>query len=310
MSADGHQPASHGPEPREFSHPALWTIGLVAIIGALGWVFFHQIAAGKEKAKGEPAYALPKKASGPDHQALIADRSPAVLDRGEVLYGKNCASCHGPNGDGNPANITPVPRNFRTEALKNPLGSGPYAWYEVLSKGYGSGMPGFRNLPPEDRYAVAHFIRERWVKPNPAIYVENDAPEVAKQIPAKGGAAGEVAVDLDKVAPPAAILPAMAQSADKGVAEQVAVAAWLQRARTAGPGLAGLAAAGELVERQPGTGARWLALARRGDAAALAAALAAGDGGLPAAPALATLGREDLQHLATRLVAAASGTAP
>jgi hypothetical protein len=66
----------------------------------------------------------------------------------------------------------------------------------------------------------------------------------------------------------------------------------------------------ELVERQPGTGVRWLALARRGDAAALAAALAAGDGGLPAAPALAILGRDDLQHLATRLVAAASGTAP
>lgn len=299
MDSHGHDPHP-APEPREFSHPALWTAGLVAIIAALGWVFFHQIAAGREAAKGEPAYTVPKAASGPDHQTLIADRSQAVLDRGEVLYGKNCASCHGAAGDSNPSNITPHPRVFKAEALRNKLGGGPYAWYLVLTNGFGSGMPGFRNLSPEDRYAVLHFVRETWVKPNSEIYAADDPPEVAKQIPAKGGAAGEAAVDPATVHAPRAVQGVMARLAAAEAVRAAAVRDWLARAGAAGP-LPGLDGVADLARRRSAGAQDLLALARRGEAAALAAALADED----AEPALATMDRDDLQRLAARLVGAA-----
>lgn len=301
MDSHGHDPHP-APEPREFSHPVLWTAGLVAIIAGLGWVFFHQIAAGREGAKGEAKYTVPKAASGPDHQALIADRSQAVLDRGEVLYGKNCASCHGAKGDSNPANITPVPRQFRSEALKNKLGSGPYAWYQVLTAGYGSGMPGFRNLSPEDRYAVTHFVRETWVKPNAAIYVADDAPEVAKQIPAKGGASAEAAVDPASVHAPAAVQGVMARLAAEQAPRRAAVAAWLERAAVGATGVeaAAVAALRLQAERRPAAVEGLLAGAGSG-ASALAEALLAAGGD----PLFATIGRDDLQRVAARLAAAA-----
>lgn len=299
MDSPGHHPRPIR-EPREFSHPVLWTAGLVAIIAGLGWVFFHQISAGREGAKGEAKFTVPKPPSGPDHLVLIVDRSQAVLDRGEVLYGKNCASCHGAKGDANPANISPAPRVFKDEVLKNKLGGGPYGWYQVLTAGYGSGMPGFRNLSPEDRYAVAHFVRETWVKPNPAIYVAEDAPDVAKQIPAKGGAAAEAAVDPAAVHAPVAVQGVMARLAADQVPRRAAVAAWLTRAAD---GAVGIEAAGVAAVRTNAEGSPALVedlLVRAAAGGDLAAALASSG-----VPLFATLGRDDLQRVAVRLAAAA-----
>ena len=36
------------PKPREFSHPALWTAGLLAAAGCMGWVFFHWLDVGMQ----------------------------------------------------------------------------------------------------------------------------------------------------------------------------------------------------------------------------------------------------------------------
>jgi hypothetical protein len=303
MSNHAHD--QHTPEPREFSHPVLWTIGLVAIMGGLGWVFFHYLGTGAVHVKGEPKFAMPVKGpSGPDHAALIAARGPEVLDRGEILYGKNCASCHGANGDANPSNIKPVPRLFRTEAMKNPLGNGPYAWYDVLSKGYGVGMPGFRNLPPADRYAVLHFVRERWIKPAGAsFYVEVDAPEVAKQIPAAGGAASaEAVVDPATVVPPPAVYGVMAKQA--AAVDDRAVVAWLDQAEAGADSSdsAGLAALRALARSRPALAADLLTAARAGGVPDLAKALAA-----TVDPTLALMRATDLNRLAARLVAAAKG---
>ena len=298
----------HGgaPEPREFSNPVLWTVGLIAIMGTLAWVFLHYLHVGGHHVQGEPKFAMPSQgAAGPDHAALIAARTPEVLDRGELVYGKNCASCHGPNGDTNPSGIKPEPRHFRTEGLKNPLGDGPYAWYKVLSEGYGSAMPAFRSLPPADRYAVSHFIRERWIKPaNAAFYVDKDKDEVAKQIPAAGSAgAGEAKIDITKIVPPPAVYTVMARTAVADAPSRSATAAWLKRV-TAGADLSDAPLVNRLNEfarQRPGDADRLLAVAQKGNADELAKALAS-----TSDPVLALARAADLNRLAARLVAAAS----
>jgi mono/diheme cytochrome c family protein len=305
MDNHGHD---HGgkPEPREFSNPVLWTVGLIAIMGALAWVFFHYLHVGVHHVQGEPKFAMPSKgAAGPDHAALIADRSPEVLDRGEIVYGKNCASCHGPTGDSNPNNIKPEPRHFRTEGMKNPLGDGPYAWYKVLTDGYGAAMPAFRSLTPADRYAVTHFIRERWIKPaNAPFYVENDKDEVAKQIPAAGSAgASEAKVDLAKIVPPPAVYGVMARAAAGDSAARSATVAWLKTLTASADALDAplVARLNGLAEQRPADADRLLAIARTGTAAELAAALAASPD-----PVLALARAADLNRLAVRLIAAAA----
>ena len=228
--SDPHHP--HGPEPREFSHPVLWTVGLVVAVLGLAWVFFTQLAHGREVLKGAPKLVVQTAAAGePDHAALIADRSQPVLDRGEILYGKNCASCHGPQGDTNPTGVNPPVRNLKLEAFKNPLGAGPYGFYQVLTKGY-AGMPAFRNLPVADRYAITHFVRESWMKSGPN-YVAEDADAVKAQVPAKG-AAGAAAtgrtVDPTTITPPPTIYPLMAAMVSAHAPEQAQVSAWLAAA--------------------------------------------------------------------------------
>ena len=303
MSNHDHDHDHHKPEPKEFSNPVLWTLGLVAIMIGLAWVFFHHIGVGLSHAKGESKFAMPQKGvAGPDHVALIALRSTDVLDRGEILYGKNCASCHGPNGDGNPSNITPHPRLFRTEGLQSKLGNGPYAWFEVLTKGYGAGMPGFRNLTPEDRYAVAHFVRERWIKPaGAAFYADVDAPDIAKTIPEAGGVAGaEEKIDPASVVPPLAVYGVMARQA-AGVDEREVIT-WLARATAGAEGAeaAGLARLKALAVAQPAVVADLLTVARTGTVENLTRALAA-----TTDSALALTRATDLNRLAARLVAAA-----
>ena len=113
-------------KPREFSHPALWTVGLIAAAGAMTWVFFHWLHVGMHHGRdaGRIDFAPPTTAAPIDHAALIADRSQAVLDRGQQVYLRNCVSCHGANGDQNMTNSNPAPRNLRSEAYKAEWGAG------------------------------------------------------------------------------------------------------------------------------------------------------------------------------------------
>lgn len=266
---------STGTERPERTHPLIWTVGLLAIAAVLIGVFVRFYGSGAAKGRNQgPLQAKPKPAAPIDHLALIADRSQDVLDRGAIVWAKNCASCHGKSGNENPSNMNPPPRNFHKDAFKNPNGGGPYALYQVVTNGYAGRMPGFAaSIPTEERYAVTHYLREVLVKPNHAEgYVEKDSDAVAKTIP-KPGAAGEgPRTPPAQVPPPKDIQPLM-----KGVATETAPVvasadAWLARARAqAGDGrvaaalaalqlrLAGTAA---LVELQRAVGAADTARAR------------------------------------------------
>lgn len=93
-------------------------------------------------------------------EALIP--SPEMLDRGKVLFTRNCAACHGPQGHGDgPAagGLNPKPRNFANpEGWSN--GSRITDIYKTLQAGVpGTGMASYDYLPPKDRMALVHYVR-------------------------------------------------------------------------------------------------------------------------------------------------------
>lgn len=231
--------ATHVHDPVERTHPLLWTAGMLIIVAVLvGW-FIHFY--GRGVAHGRDLGQLPAKRAAqaePDHRALIADRSGEVLDRGSIIYAKNCASCHGAQGNANPSNMNPPPRNFHTDQFKNANGGGPYALYLVLTNGFAGRMPGFSaSLPPEDRYAVMHYMREALVKPNnPDAYVEKDATTVEALIPQPGAGGGEAEVPPAQRQPPKEVFALMQGVSSQAAGEVDEAGAWLRRAKVGAQG--------------------------------------------------------------------------
>lgn len=314
MSSSGdHQHAPGSSEPRELTNPVLWTIGLLISVPGLLWLFLHFKQVGREEAAGEPVWTLPAKGSaGPDHAALIADRSQAVLDRGEVLYGKNCASCHGPQGNTNPSNVNPTPRNFHQDAFKNPLGAGPFGFWSVLTNGYGAAMPAFRNLSAEDRYAVVHFVSESWMKPTNKAYAATDDAKVAAQIPAAGAAAagGDKEIDPTQVVPPVTAYPLMAAVARQESAEREHLVRWLSDAATdSGVELApAFGRIRQIFPRQPARFERLFAAAKAQDKPGFIAVLVAEDGAGSADPVFSLMSEDTVTKLYARLSETATRT--
>lgn len=314
MSSDGHHEHVPGAsEPREFSSPLLWTVGLLVAVAALAAVFFNLKQVGRQHARGEPVWKLPTTGPGTDHAALIADRSQAVLDHGQVLYGKNCAQCHGPNGDTNPGNTNPHPRNFHDEKFTSKWGSGPYGFYMVLTDGF-NGMPAFRNLSPEDRYAVTHFVRETWMKPNAEKtgYADKDAEAIAKQVPAAGAGAGGGEAEIDPLAvkPPATTWPLMAAESNADRAARERLVRWLaDSAADCGPELEpSFRRFRAIWPTQTARLGRLYMAAHAQDRAAFAAALVEEDGAGSADPYFSLLNDDTLRKLFARLAETATRT--
>lgn len=82
----------------------------------------------------------------------------ADLDRGRLLYGAHCATCHGATGQGDGPGVrglSPAPANlaeheYSADRLGNVLWNG--VW--------GTAMPAWRDYPPTDLAAIAEAVRE------------------------------------------------------------------------------------------------------------------------------------------------------
>ncbi|MCS6970930.1 MAG: c-type cytochrome [Planctomycetota bacterium] len=265
---------------REYSHPALWTLALLGAAGVIGWLFFHWLEIGRRHARDAKPLAVAVASAPVDHRALIADRSEAVLERGQQLYLRNCASCHGPEGDRNMTGSNPPPRNLRREPYQAEWGGGPYGFYLTLTKGWGQGMPSFTNLSPADRYAIVHFVRERWQR-GTALYVAEDPPAVAAQIPQPGAAGDGPRTPPHLVDQPAALHPLLAVVARESAQRAARIeAAMTELGAEAGAELADLVAA---VRAAPlGWQERLLAAAASGEAERVREVLLATESGQPA----------------------------
>ena len=99
----------------------------------------------------------------------VKNSTPELLAEGEKLYKTNCASCHGDNGAGDgPASMSlnPAPRNFTSkDNWKN--GTKLSNIYTTLQEGLPpSAMIAYDFLLPEQKFAIAHYIRTSFI-PNP-----------------------------------------------------------------------------------------------------------------------------------------------
>ena len=117
---------------------------------------------------------LPAYEADLDHAALIAGLDASALKRGETLYSRICASCHGTK---DMAGSMPTSLRFAEGKFRN--GSDPASLYRTLTRGYGM-MAAQTGLVPRQKYDLIHYIREAYLKPhNPTQYVAADAAYLA-----------------------------------------------------------------------------------------------------------------------------------
>jgi putative heme-binding domain-containing protein len=109
---------------------------------------------------------LPEYEKQLDHAGLIAGLRSASIRRGEAIYTRICANCHGTRE--RPGSLPNAPR-FASAALKN--GSDPYGMYRTITDGFGQMAPQSW-MVPRQKYDVIHYIRETFFKRhNPGQYV-------------------------------------------------------------------------------------------------------------------------------------------
>jgi mono/diheme cytochrome c family protein len=125
---------------------------------------------------GEPLYS--GLSGGPEavaiqeySKALPFPLTEEVLHRGQERFEIYCAVCHGFDGKGNgkivqrgytppPNYVTDLSRGFEHRGIRIQLRDVPIGYFfEVISKGYGA-MPDYESqVPPQDRWAIAAYVR-------------------------------------------------------------------------------------------------------------------------------------------------------
>ncbi len=90
---------------------------------------------------------------------LPATITREVLERGRERFDIYCSVCHGLTGDGNGMIVQrgfPPPPSFNTDRLRHaPVGH----FYRVITDGYGVMFPYAARVAPDDRWAIAAYIR-------------------------------------------------------------------------------------------------------------------------------------------------------
>ena len=85
--------------------------------------------------------------------------TPELLQRGRERYNIYCSVCHGLSGAGNGEVVQrgyPPPPTYHNDRLRNaPLGH----FYDVITNGYGAMYSYAARVEPEDRWAIAAYIR-------------------------------------------------------------------------------------------------------------------------------------------------------
>jgi putative heme-binding domain-containing protein len=114
-----------------------------------------------------------------DHAGLIADWADATkaaeaFKRGEAIYGRVCANCHGTH-----AAPGSLPTALRFAEGKFKAGADPHAMYRTLTSGTGQ-MVAQSWMVPSQKYDVIHYLREAYLKDrNPSFYTAITADYLA-----------------------------------------------------------------------------------------------------------------------------------
>lgn len=115
------------------------------------------------------AWSLPEYEQRVDHAGLIRSWDDQAFRRGEAIYQRVCANCHGTHDQ--PGSL-PTSLRFADGLFKN--GSDPLSIYRTLTHGYGQMAPQTW-MVPRQKYDVVHYLRESYLKPfNPKQFVVCD----------------------------------------------------------------------------------------------------------------------------------------
>ncbi len=95
--------------------------------------------------------------------------TPELFSRGRERFDIHCAICHGLTGDGRGQVVErgfPAPPSLHLERLRNaPIGH----FYDVISNGYGVMYPYASRVEPNDRWAIAAYIRALQLSQNAKV---------------------------------------------------------------------------------------------------------------------------------------------
>lgn len=86
------------------------------------------------------------------------------LERGAYLYNMACAVCHGPEGKGDGPVVSkgmPMPPSYTSRRVRRyKVGH----IYHVITVGYGNMASHAQQLYPEDRWAVAEYVKQKLIE--------------------------------------------------------------------------------------------------------------------------------------------------
>ncbi|HEX4613764.1 MAG TPA: c-type cytochrome, partial [Urbifossiella sp.] len=121
------------------------------------------------------ALVIPEYEKDIDHPGLVRGLDEKAFRRGEAIYTRVCANCHGTKDQ--PGSLPTSPR-FAAHVFKS--GSDPYSLYQTLTRGYGMMAPQTW-MVPRQKYDVIHYLREAYLRPhNPGQYAKADDGYLAK----------------------------------------------------------------------------------------------------------------------------------
>jgi putative heme-binding domain-containing protein len=106
--------------------------------------------------------SIPEYENRIDHTGFIGAWNSESLARGEAIYKRVCANCHGTVDS--PGSL-PTSLRFAEGKFKN--GFDPLSMYRTLTYGYGF-MTAQTWMVPSQKYDVIHYIRETYLKPHNA----------------------------------------------------------------------------------------------------------------------------------------------
>jgi hypothetical protein len=106
-----------------------------------------------------------------------------VLERGRERFDIYCSPCHGRTGDGRGMIVQrgfPPPPSFHIDRLRQaPAGH----FFDVITRGYGIMLPYASRVAPEDRWAIAAYIRVLQASQNVPVNSLSSADQAKLEAP-------------------------------------------------------------------------------------------------------------------------------
>lgn len=146
----------------------------------------------RELRPAQTVFVLPEYEKTIDHAGLIRGSDDKSLKRGEAIYTRVCANCHGTLD--HPGSLPTSPK-FAAHTFKN--GADPYSIYRTVTHGYNLMAPQTW-MVPRQKYDVIHYLREVYLKPhNPTQYPAVDDTYLAKLPTGKKGEFGPAPASVE-----------------------------------------------------------------------------------------------------------------